>query len=152
MSYKRNNRNHNYNEKRRDRGERHERSSRNEHKNYISQKEIQENENAIKAFKAKIPVCEICGKPIVDVADAISNRGTESPVHFDCVLEQINSGEKLGPNEKVTYIGQGKFAVLYFENPHDLRKFTIRRTIDWENLEKRSDWRIEMAGLYSQVK
>ena len=152
MGYKKNNRNRNYGERRRERGEKSERSERRERRRFVSQKEILENENAIKAFKAKIPLCECCGKQIIDVADAITSRETGNPVHFDCVLNKISEGEHLASNEKIVYIGQGKFAVLYFENIHDFRKFTIKKTIEWESQETRSEWRIEMAGLYSQIK
>ena len=155
MGYKKNNRSRNYSDRRRERGnksERPERSERRERKHFVSQKDIQENENAIRAFKAKIPLCECCGKQIIDVADAITSKETGNPVHFDCILEKISEREKLGANEKIAYIGQGKFAVLHFENMHDLRKFTIKKTIEWENQDVRSDWRTEMASLYSQIK
>ncbi len=121
--------------------------------NPVSQKEIRENENAIKEFKEKTPVCEICGQPITDIASAISNKGDGKPVHFDCVLKKITEAEKLGANEKIAYIGQGRFAVIYSENPHDAKHFSIRRTIEWEGRDQeRSEWRNEMASLYSQVK
>ncbi|MBR0032446.1 MAG: hypothetical protein IJP61_09185 [Treponema sp.] len=152
MGYKKTNRNRNYGERRKGRGEKSERHERREKKSFVSQKEIQENENAIKVFKAKIPLCECCGKQIIDVADAITSKETGNPVHFDCVLNKISEREKLGSNEKLVYIGQGKFAVLYFENIHDFRKFTIRKTIEWESQDSRSEWRIEMASLYSQIK
>lgn len=121
--------------------------------NPVSQKEIRETENAIKEFKEKVPVCEICGQPITDIASAISNKGDGKPVHFDCVLKKITEAEKLGVNEKIAYIGQGRFAVIYSENPHDAKRFSIRRTIEWEGRDQeRSEWRNEMASLYSQVK
>lgn len=121
--------------------------------NPVSQKEIREAENAIKEFKENVPVCEICGQPITDIASAISNKGDGKPVHFDCVLKKITETEKPGANERVAYIGQGRFAVIYSENPHDAKHFSIRRTIEWEGRDQeRSEWRNEMASLYSQVK
>jgi len=116
-------------------------------------KEIQENENAIRTFKENVPVCEICGQPISDISSALSNKNDGNPVHFDCVLNKIAESEKPGPSEKIAYIGQGRFAVIYFENPRDTKHFTIRKTIEWEGREQeRGSWRNEMAGLYSQVK
>ena len=53
--------------------------------------------------------------------------------------------------EKIAYIGQGRFGVLYYENPRDQRKFTIKKIIEWEDREKNSDWRDELSGLYSKV-
>ncbi len=119
----------------------------------VNFKEIQENEKAIRAFKENAPVCEICGQPISDISSAISNKENGNPVHFDCVLNKIAESEKPGPSEKIAYIGQGRFAVIYFENPRDTKHFTIRKTIEWEGREQeRGSWRNEMAGLYSQVK
>lgn len=121
--------------------------------NIVSQKEIQEQENAIKAFREKIPVCEICGQPITDIASAISNKDDGNPVHFDCVLNKLTELEKPGANEKIAYIGQGRFAVIYFENPRDTKHFSIRKTIEWEGRDQeREAWRNKMASLYSQVK
>jgi len=121
--------------------------------NPVSQQEIQENENAIRSFKEKTPVCPICGEAITDIANALLNRGDNSPVHFDCVLKKITEEEKPGPSEKVAYIGQGRFALLTFENPHDQKHFTIKKIIEWENREsERGEWRNEMAGLFSQVR
>ena len=121
--------------------------------NFSNQKEIQERENAIKEFKGKFPVCEICGQPITDIASAMSNKEGEKPVHFDCVLNKLIESEKPKQNEKLSYIGQGRFAVLDFENPRDSKHFKIKKIIEWEKREQdRGDWRNEMAGLYSQVK
>ncbi len=120
---------------------------------HTNSEEIRENENAIRVFKENVAPCEICGKPIEDITSSIKNKGSGNPVHFDCVLNKIAESEKLSSTEKIAYIGQGKFAVIYFENPHDPKKFSIRRTIEWENREdKRGEWRDEIAGLYSQVK
>ena len=121
--------------------------------NFTSQKEIQERENAIREFKGNAPVCEICGQPINDIASALSNKDSENPVHFDCVLNKLTQVEKTRQNEKISYIGQGRFAVLDFENFNDGRHFKIKKVIEWEKKEQdRGAWRDEMAGLYSQVK
>jgi hypothetical protein len=113
---------------------------------------VARNDTAIRQFKAAIPVCELCGQQITDVSSAIANKVSGSPVHFDCVIKKIAETEKTGEKDKITYIGQGRFAVLHFENPHDMRHFTIVKTIEWEDHEKKSEWRSEMAGLYSQIK
>lgn len=120
--------------------------------NTITKKELAETAEAIREYKAKNVVCELCGEPITDIESAIANRKSGKPVHFDCVLSQLAESEALGQNEKLTYIGQGKFAVLHFENIHDMRHFTIRREIEWEERENRHEWRNEIASLYSQVK
>ena len=119
----------------------------------ITKKDFEENLAAIREFKAKSVLCEICGEQIQDIAAAIANRKTGAPVHFDCVIAKLAETEHIGQNDKITYIGQGKFAVLHFDNIHDMRHFTIKREIEWEEREReRQDWRNEIAGLYSQVK
>lgn len=120
----------------------------------ILQKVSAENETAIREFRENVWTCEICGRQISaeDIESAFAKRDSENPVHFDCVLKQLTEREQLKANERVTYIGQGKFAVLTFVNPHDLRKFSIRKTIEWENRENRLDWRNKIASLFSQVR
>lgn len=98
------------------------------------------------------PVCPMCGEIITDLPAALAEKQTGAPVHFDCVLKHLNENETLGQNEKITYIGQGRFAVAHFENPHDLRRFTIVRIIEWEERDKKYEWRSSIANLYSQVK
>ncbi len=120
----------------------------------ILQKVATENESALREFRKNVCVCELCGKsiPSEDMDSALSNRETGNPAHFDCVLNQVSERERLGNGERIAYIGQGKFAVLYFANSNDLRKFTIQRTIEWENREKRLGWRDEIAEIFSKVR
>lgn len=114
--------------------------------------DIAKKEAAIKELKSKSLICPVCSQPIHELASCMTDKNTGSPVHFDCVLNKLQETEKLGLNEKITYIGGGKFAVLYFENIHDTKHFQIRKTIEWENQETKRDWRDEMSNLYSQVK
>ena len=117
------------------------------------QKQIQENEEAIRAFKSNVCTCEICGEAITDLASAVNNKGSGNPVHFDCVLNKLSEQENPGPNDKITYIGNGKFAVLHFDNVHDMRHFSIVKEIEWEDRDgNRGEWRNTYANLYSQVK
>lgn len=121
--------------------------------NQQNQRQIEENQNAIRIFKEKSVKCEICGELISDIANAITNRGSTNPVHFDCVIKKLSETEKTGFNEKISYIGQGRFAILHFDNPHDQKHFSIKKIIEWESRDsERGEWRNEMAGLYSQVK
>ena len=106
---------------------------------------------AIQNVKAREIICPKCGQPITDIASAIADKTTGQPLHFDCVLNQVKQSEPTGENEKVAYIGQGRFAVLHYENIRDQRHFTIKKIIEWEDREKTSEWRDELSGLYSQV-
>lgn len=102
--------------------------------------------------KLPTPVCAKCGEPIQDITSALCDKESGSPVHFDCVLQFLQGAENLAENEKIVYIGQGRFAVMVFENPADTRKFTIVRTIEWERREDRAEWRTDISGRFSQIK
>ncbi len=113
---------------------------------------IAENSEEIKLHKQNTKTCEYCSKPIHEISSALIDKKSGGAIHFDCVISKLSETEKLEQGQKITYIGQGRFAVLFFENPHDLRKFTIVRTIEWEDQDTQAEWRSKIAGLYSQVK
>lgn len=102
--------------------------------------------------KLDTPICPRCNEPIIDLPTALAEKTTGEPVHFDCVLKYLNETEHLKDHEKIVYIGQGRFAVAFFENPHDLRRFSIVKIIEWEERDKKYEWRNTISGLYSQVK
>lgn len=110
-----------------------------------------ERQKAIQEIKAREIICAKCGQPITEIASSLCDKKTGEPIHFECALNEVQAGESLGENEKIAYIGQGRFGVLYFENPRDQRKFTIKKIIEWEDREKPSEWREELSGLYSKV-
>ena len=122
-----------------------------EKSNYISQEEIQ-NKEEIKAHKLKVHVCPMCEQPVSELSTSLADKKTGEPVHFDCVLKLLQSQEKLLPDQKIIYIGQGRFAVVVFPHPHDMRNFEILRVIEWDDSDKKFAWRNEIADLYSQVK
>ncbi len=107
--------------------------------------------SAIQEVKSREIICPKCGQTITDIASAIADKTTGAPVHFDCVLNQVKQSEPTGENEKIAYIGQGRFAVLHYENIRDQRHFTIKKIIEWESREKESEWRDELSGLYSKI-
>ena len=117
----------------------------------VTQEEIIANEAAIYQFKTQETICARCGQPIKEIIGAIADKVSGEPVHFDCVLQHLQNTEHIHETEKIIYIGQGRFGVVQFENPHDLRRFTIKRIIEWEGRESRPAWRSTIAGLYSQV-
>ncbi len=119
----------------------------------VTQEMIKENEMAIKHFKEEQNhVCAICGKPISEITTAITDSEAEKVMHFDCVVESLQKQESLGPNDKIAYIGQGRFGVIYYENIHDTKHFKIKKIIDFESKEKKLPWREEMVDLYSKVR
>ena len=119
--------------------------------NYQNSNFEKQKQKAINEIKSREIICPKCNMPITDVSSAMADKSTGKPVHFDCVLNQLKENEPVGENEKIAYIGQGRFAVIFFENPRDQRHFTIKKIIEWEDREQKSAWRDEICGLYSQV-
>ena len=108
-------------------------------------------DEAIRELKQRRVVCPVCRKDIEDMASAVVDKTSGKPAHFDCILEQLQKAETIGENEKIAYIGQGRFALLRYEDPHDLKSFKIIKTIEWEGRDAELPWRCELSGLYSQV-
>lgn len=122
------------------------------HQNNLQQNQKKETDSKYQKISLDTPVCIKCGQTITDLTSALADKTSEQPIHFDCVLDILKETEKLEKNEKITYIGQGRFAVAYFENPHDYRHFTIRRIIEWEQKDKIYPWRKNIADIFSTVK
>ncbi|MDR0496889.1 MAG: hypothetical protein LBH42_04680 [Treponema sp.] len=104
--------------------------------------------------------CPWCGKPIRDMSSAIADKDTGVPVHFDCVISRITFGEKLEKGDTVSYIGGGRFGIVCLgsssRDSHGKvsdsvqnRDFSIKKIIEWENKDKRSDWRSAICEHYS---
>lgn len=123
------------------------------HSKYTAEniQDIKAREAAIQEFKSRTVVCSKCGKQIADMTNAISDADGNA-MHFDCVVEMLKEKETMTDGQQMTYIGNGRFAVVSFENPRDLRKFKIEKIIEYEDKSKTVSWRDEMAGLYSQIK
>ena len=100
----------------------------------------------INADPLPVPDCPYCGKPIRDISQALSDKDTGSPVHFDCVVGRIAVAETMEKDDTVTYIGGGRFGVVSFSGKTE---FMIKKIIEWENKEKRAEWRSEICDRYS---
>lgn len=96
------------------------------------------------------PNCVCCGKPIEDLHTAVNDK-SGNPAHFDCVLSMIEESERPGPGERVVYIGGGRFALAHFPKADDLQKFQLRKIIQWEEKDKRAQWRGDIAEQYSST-
>jgi hypothetical protein len=103
-----------------------------------------------------VPDCPYCGKPIKDLAAALSDKDSGAAVHFDCVIARLAENETLEKGDAVTYIGGGRFGIVHFNNPADFqgrsldpRKFTIKKVFEWEDKENRAEWRKFVADHYS---
>jgi hypothetical protein len=49
---------------------------------------------------------------IETIAQAISEGEEGRFSHFDCVLKKLNTQERVKENQKISYVGQGAFAVV----------------------------------------
>ncbi|MCR5699002.1 MAG: hypothetical protein K6G52_05085 [Treponemataceae bacterium] len=125
--------------------------NKNKHQNQQKEEKKVE-EYDLPKIEYKIANCAYCGKPIEDMSCALGSKESGEPVHFDCVIEKITETEKIQNDEKITYIGQGRFGVVHFDNPQDLRHFQIRRIIEWESREEKKEWRQEIADSFSSIK
>ena len=120
--------------------------------NYEDENVLKERKKAIQELKTRQTICEKCGNPILEIASALADRTSGNPIHFECALKEVEGNETVGENEKIAYIGQGRFGVLAYENIRDQKHFTIKKIIEWEDRETKGEWRNQMAELYSQVK
>ncbi|MDR2575113.1 MAG: hypothetical protein LBC52_01575 [Treponema sp.] len=94
-------------------------------------------------------VCAWCGKPIKELSTAISEPGSGKPVHFDCAISKIVEEETLERGDTVSYIGGGRFGIIHYNNPPDIRDFKIRKVLEWENKETRSEWRVAISEYFT---
>jgi len=96
--------------------------------------------------------CSWCGKPIRDISQAISDKTSGVPIHFECVTERIAEHERLEKGDTITYIGGGRFGIVSFSQPPQSGgsgAFKIKKIIEWENNENRALWRDEIREHFS---
>ncbi|MDR2510456.1 MAG: hypothetical protein LBC77_07425 [Spirochaetaceae bacterium] len=95
------------------------------------------------------PLCRICSKPIKDLVSAFADTASGGAVHFDCARSSVIKRETLSEGDVVSYIGGGRFAVIYFESRR-AGSFKIKKIIEWENHEEeRALWRNDIADHFS---
>ena len=96
--------------------------------------------------------CTFCGRPVTDFACALAHNESGQPVHFDCVLSYLTEREHLTEGQSISYIGQGRFAVIRMQNPLNGLRFAIERVIEWESRDKKYEWRSTIAEAYTSIK
>ena len=95
------------------------------------------------------PECPWCGKQIKDITAAFSDKDTGIPVHFECVLARIAELEVLETNDTVCYIGGGRFGIVHYNNPPDIKDFIIKKIYEWETKDGNNDWRRPISEYFS---
>jgi hypothetical protein len=93
--------------------------------------------------------CAWCGKPIKEMSTAISEPAGGKLVHFDCAINRIIEEEVLERGDTVSYIGGGRFGIIHYNNPPDIRDFMIKKILEWENKENRSEWRVAISDYFT---
>ncbi len=99
------------------------------------------NNRNISSYTGPSFLCSICGKNIRDLSSAITEKNSGEPAHFDCIIKEIAKNEAVQENEKVVYLGHGKFGVIHYENNQN-KNFKIIKEIEYEEVkEDQPDWR-----------
>ena len=94
--------------------------------------------------------CIRCSLPIQDHHSALSDRKTGEPVHFDCVMAELTEQEKPEGEDVLCYLGGGRFGIIrYNDTKGESKSFTIKKILEWEDKEKRAEWRSIIAEHYS---
>ena len=95
-----------------------------------------------KSATVALYTCPVCNEGVKEVGNAIDYLG-QGPTHFDCVLRALNEKETLKPDEKIIYVGSGRFGVINNKKNDSGVPFTLLREIDVEDREKVLTWRDE---------
>jgi hypothetical protein len=87
------------------------------------------------------PDCPICGKPVRELASALTHRVSRLPAHFDCIVRELRDSTDIAPQEKLCYLGAGSFGVLEFHPLGGPSKFVIKKRIQYEEKELPQEWK-----------
>jgi hypothetical protein len=68
---------------------------------------------SLSAKQSIAETCPICHELVGKDATAIKFDKLQNPAHFQCVIQWLEESTKLEENEKVAYVGAGKFAVVH---------------------------------------
>ncbi len=101
--------------------------------------------------KRDLKTCPICGKPVYDLATALSaNKESGEPAHFDCVLERVAAAENISSQERLVYLGSGNFGVIEFKDKSE-NAVVVKRKIAWETEGEKKDWRKSLSSRISNL-
>jgi hypothetical protein len=87
------------------------------------------------------PDCPVCGKPVRELASALTHRASRQPAHFDCIVRELRDATEIAPQEKLCYLGAGSFGILEFRAPGGPSKFVIKKRIQYEEKEIPQEWK-----------
>jgi hypothetical protein len=98
-------------------------------------------EAPVRAEPIVLPDCPVCGKPVRELASALTHRVSRKPAHFDCVVRELQESNEVAPQEKICYLGGGSFGILEFRAPGGSTRFVIKKRIQYEEKEAPQEWK-----------
>ena len=110
------------------------------------QKNLSNNQSAEKKYVSKYksdlfknkhiiepkPICKLCNKVIENISSAIMEED-DYYSHFDCVIHLLNSKYNIMPPDKISYVGQGNFAIMGIKHEGG---YYIKQKIQYETQER----------------
>ncbi len=72
-------------------------------------------------------VCYLCSKPISSMSTALFDEDKEKYSHFECMFDKLKDTLTLSESERITYVGNGAFAVIEDYQDGDAMKFRIKK-------------------------
>ncbi|MCG8451580.1 MAG: hypothetical protein MI717_00180 [Spirochaetales bacterium] len=90
-----------------------------------------------------MPPCAVCGEIIRDITSALGQSADGQPVHFDCALKAAQKELEPQGDEKVIYLGKGRFAAVD-AGMYQKRRLKILRQTDWEVPQEPLEWRTNL--------
>lgn len=87
------------------------------------------------------PDCPLCGKPIRNIHIAIEEKKSKQPAHFECIMRDISNEIKLGPQERLHYLGSGCFGIVKLKEGKGLSSYSIIKRFQYEDSDNKADWR-----------
>lgn len=87
------------------------------------------------------PDCPVCGKPVRELASALTHRVSRQPAHFECIMKELRESNEIAPQERICYLGSGCFGILEFHPSGGPSRFVIRKRIQYEEKETPQDWK-----------
>ncbi len=107
----------------------------NEKKKFVSR--YRPEDNKVRRLVEPKPLCCICNEVIDFIPSAIF-EGNNQYSHFDCVIHKLNSRFNVMPPDKISYIGQGSFAIMGIKNEGG---YYIKQRIPYESQDQFKDMR-----------
>lgn len=89
--------------------------------------------------------CPLCGEPLKELHEAITDAESGKPAHFDCVHGRIASGQELNEGEQLCYLGSGVFGVVGYTRREGKKVMEVRKRIEYEQKDSALEWRREFS-------